>query len=124
MNKVTLPKDVAQSITLLREQGWSNVRIACALNDGHAIEGSSVGKLRKFAYVDGDNEDVLLSALVNGYEIECTPEEKLREYYEGLVEVCNDTLNDNLTRDLAAYESAGVFKTLDILGITIEGINA
>ncbi len=122
MNKVTLPKEVAEAITLLRELWWSNVRIACALNDGHAIEGSSVGKLRKFAYVDGDNEDLILFALVNGYEIERTPEERLREYYGHHADKCRGIIG--VERLEHVLKATAIKHTLDILGITIEGINA
>lgn len=125
MEKVTLPKEVAEAISALREIGWSNVRIASALEHGNASDGSNVGMLRKFAYVDGDNEDLILAALVNGYEIEKTPEEQIRELYEGTKD--NYPSKTSLNEWGEGY-CAGVLNTVEnilyILGIEVEGINA
>lgn len=136
MEMVTLPKEVAEAISALREIGWSNVRIASALEHGKASDGSNVGMLRKFAYVDGDNEDLILAALVNGYKVEKTPEEQIRELYEEAEEQIREIYeekNDNYHNE-NSYDKwrkgyyEGVLNTvkniLDILGIEVEGINA
>jgi hypothetical protein len=59
-----------------------------------------------------------MQALICGYEVEQTPEDRLREYYERLDK-----------RPLSEtppgwYTARGVCNTLDILGITIAGVNA
>lgn len=59
------------------------------------------------------DDNSLLSALINGYEIAKTPEDKLRYYYRSL---------DMRSRE--ADEAYGINTALDILGIKIEGINA
>ncbi|NUJ16264.1 DUF1642 domain-containing protein [Bacillus glycinifermentans] len=50
-----------------------------------------------------------LAALINGYEVEKTPEDKVREYFVNLSESC---------------DRRAVISTLNLLGIKIEGVNA
>ncbi|WP_142385078.1 hypothetical protein [Cytobacillus massiliigabonensis] len=68
--------------------------------------------------------ETLMSALVNGYEIEKTPEEKIRDYYYGLkgTECSLELRGQSGSQFRQGWQS--VRETLDILGITIEGINA
>jgi len=55
----------------------------------------------------------IAAALINGYEVEKTPEEKVREYYE------------SYGGSPSAMEwKEAVQDTLDLLGIKIEGVNA
>jgi len=122
MNKVTLPKEVAEAIEGLRRLGKSNCDIISSVIG--RIYGKNSKVVRDYAECSNDNFEDILSALVNGYEIERTPEEKLREYYEGL-----KSSEDSL--EIAGYSGSqfrqgwqSVENTLDILGITIEGINA
>jgi hypothetical protein len=65
-----------------------------------------------------DKPDELLSALVNGYEIENSPEDKVREYYERLRTYSRDG-NGPYEAQMYSIES-----TLNFLGIKIEGVNA
>ncbi|MEC0718978.1 hypothetical protein P8882_01655 [Bacillus haynesii] len=55
----------------------------------------------------------LAAALINGYEVEKTPEEKVREYYESYG-----------GSPSAMERKEAVQDTLDLLGIEIEGVNA
>jgi Protein of unknown function (DUF1642). len=114
-DKVKLPREVAEAIEDLRKDHYDNR----ALID-EIYEGAARPVLQAYAET---NFDTLLNALINGYEIEKSPEEKVREYYEGLIETKQDLSNDDYTRELAAYEASGVSKTLDLLGIKIEGVN-
>ena len=121
-DKVKLPREVAEAIEDLRKDHYDNR----ALID-EIYEGAARPVLQAYAET---NFDTLLNALVNGYEIEKSPaeleaerKEKVREYYEGLIETKQDLSNDDYTRELAAYEASGVSKTLDLLGIKIEGVN-
>ncbi|QYG88290.1 hypothetical protein [Bacillus atrophaeus] len=59
----------------------------------------------------------LAAALVNGYEIEKTPEEKVREYFEKLWTCCCGT-------DEIEIAEETIINTLNLLGIKIEGVNA
>lgn len=58
--------------------------------------------------------DTLIRALYIGYEIEKTPEEQLAEHYRK-ISTSNQEYNAGICN--------GIRKTLQILGITIEGVN-
>ncbi|MDI3411819.1 hypothetical protein QKW52_22595 [Bacillus sonorensis] len=64
-----------------------------------------------------------LAALINGYEVEKTPEEKVREYYEELIRDKRVAFD---YEEQLSYEnmSHAVRETLNLLGIKIEGVNA
>lgn len=68
----------------------------------------------------------LAAALINGYEVEKTPEEKVREYYEEAQRRCKARSETGDIEGLwyNAGRGYGVVDTLDILGIKIEGVNA
>ncbi|WP_440097455.1 hypothetical protein [Bacillus paralicheniformis] len=65
---------------------------------------------------------VLASALINGYEVEKTPEETVREYYEKL---CDGYDRAQFHEDKGKYllMKRSVRRTLDALGVQIAGIN-
>ncbi|MCP1355430.1 DUF1642 domain-containing protein [Aneurinibacillus migulanus] len=102
MEKVKLPKEVAKSIEDLREIGADNWDIVFTFASGDEYHNHLV----EFAK---EHTDRFLQALVNGYEIEMTPEEKVYEYYH------EHTENSD--------EKVGVCRTLNLLGIKIEGVN-
>ncbi|ASB64746.1 hypothetical protein ACWGRE_07365 [Bacillus velezensis] len=72
-----------------------------------------------------DDMDVttLAAALINGYEIEGTPEDRVREYYDELQEKQRTAQSRGVTFSLEC-EREGVINTLNLLGIKIEGVNA
>lgn len=116
--KVLLPREVAEEIERFRKKGYGNftiMRLAFeAYSDSLAI--------RKWAFDSNGRgtPDLLIKALVNGYEIEETPEEKLRQYYSNV----NEEFNELLGSDSRLYGVLeGIENTLDILGIEIPGIN-
>ncbi|MED0704897.1 hypothetical protein [Aneurinibacillus aneurinilyticus] len=115
MDKVKLPKEVAQAIETLENAEITTFGIICSLAHerwGHSEHVSDAHKvLRRFSFGNsGGNTDIILKALVNGYELELTPEEKVYEYYH------EHTENSD--------EKVGVCRTLNLLGIKIEGVNA
>lgn len=65
----------------------------------------------------------IAAALINGYEVEKTPEEKVREYYD---ELCDKFDHACWSSDELEYgcKKQAVRETLDKLGIKIEGVNA
>ncbi|XAG96631.1 hypothetical protein U9I19_000220 [Bacillus phage KKP_4049] len=68
----------------------------------------------------------LATALINGYEVEKTPEEQIKEYHEEALK-CHRESKYEWDVESMQYHSGridGVRKTLDILGIKIEGVNA
>lgn len=123
LTKVTIPKEIAEAIEKTRRDYKSNYVIL------HQVRGSLVTPhhltLKHWAFdIRGEGSpDLLMEALVNGYEIERTPHEELREYYEVIHE---DIERNDYGLGLYRAEGAaeGVLKTLNILGITVEGINA
>ncbi|MED1923485.1 hypothetical protein [Bacillus velezensis] len=65
----------------------------------------------------------LAAALVNGYEVEATPEDRVREYFAELQEKERAAQSRGVTFSLEC-EREGVINTLNLLGIKIEGVNA
>ena len=123
MNREIIPKEVAGAIENLRKEEMNNYAImACAQ---HANSDEDLLVIKDWAFeceAYGGNTDKLMRALVNGYEIEKTPEEKVQEYYlsvKGLAERSKDTN----TKAEHESELLGIKTTLDKLGIVIEGVN-
>jgi hypothetical protein len=112
MNKVTLPKEVAEELEYALEHERSN-----SILFAEVIAGVYEKLHAHFEY----DTDSLMSALVNGYEVEQTPEEKVREYYEGYKRM-------EAWRGHDGHDARGavdiIETTLDLLGIKISGVNA
>lgn len=106
--RVTVAKEIAEAITKMRAEGLSNFSI---MRQAHGAEVSKTYlTVKRWAFEDGGgSSDLLMQALVNGYTIEKSPEDKVREYYANLSRVC---------------DKFAVKDTLDILGIKIEGVSA
>lgn len=122
--KVTIPAEVADVIENLRDPSgghvFSNAEIiALASKTGGALHSDTV-TLQKIAF------DTLLAALVNGYERERAPEEYVRDLYRGLkeeAEFARTTLGTDY--GMSADRARRVMeRTLNALGIKIEGVNA
>src|SRR5690554_4232723 len=120
MDKVKLPKEVAEAIDGLRDEGCENQQILELI---YKTDMSAFAiRLTGFVMIHGF--DTLLQALVNGYEVYETPEDKVREYAELLrVQHINATAGRNDTSSPYGDELRGCMKTLDKLGIQIEGVN-
>lgn len=67
MTKVTIPKEIADEIELLRREGNSDSQIV------FAIESCCAGGILNEYYFDVGTSDELMQALVNGYQVEETP---------------------------------------------------
>jgi hypothetical protein len=125
MQKVNLPKEVAEAIESFRAQGWADyLLVQCTFDftqKPHAVVEKETAVLRKhFANVGGDKK--LFSALVNGYEIEeKSPEEAVRDYYDKLHgQVYNGSFAPVVGK---SAELSGLLQTLDLLGKKIRGVN-
>jgi DNA-binding Lrp family transcriptional regulator len=122
--RVTLPREVAEAIEKLRENGVRNFAIihsALKLSEASAEEKViSDWVTENFQ----DNLDALIIALVNGYEIEKSPEDKVREYYEEMREVFKSTIDGSYDEEYLRGIIHGVVKTLNLLDIKIPGVNA
>lgn len=117
--KVNLPKEVADAIEYYRGRGFSDASIiATAVTNAGA--GSYAKVLVYFVTSGENNSDELMRALVNGFAIEQTPEECVREYWEDIMTRWADA--NDIDR---YYEGShdGIQTVLGILGIKIEGVN-
>lgn len=111
---VKLPREVAEAIERFRNIGCDNASIIYTFASGEDKNNID------FANYAADNFDTLLQALVNGYEVEQTPEEKVREYYE--LNKPDEYMNQNQFNIQAAVRE-GVLNTLNLLNIKIKGVN-
>lgn len=124
MMKALVTEEQARSIEFLRGVGYSDEKIMSmyvddALGYIEMQHGRSVGCLYDL--------DALrfATALVNGYEVEKTPEEKIKEYYEEVLRSQRES-QDEADIESAEYCSGvidGVTETLTILGVDIKGVN-
>lgn len=126
MNKEILPKEVAEAIEKLRAEKMNNYAImVCAQ---HAKCDENLLVIQDWAFdceAYSGNTDKLMRALVNGYEIEKTPEENVREYYESIERMAKRMHEraDHEEESHALSELVGIKTTLNKLGIAIEGVN-
>jgi hypothetical protein len=121
VEKVKLPKDVAETIEIIRKANKHPIRstmdfIYCEGEDWDFHEPSIT--LKKYCEMDRSQRiENIVVALVNGYEIEPSPEEKVKAYYD---EQSNVFSKDQLRQDNTPY---AIRKVLNLLGIEIEGVN-
>ena len=118
MTKVKLPKEVAEAIERERSSGFSEQQIL-TFPWADYLEGSDRFVIQVYRRVNFDN---LVRALYNGYEVEKTPEDNLREYY-GRIKDDIDRYDYGTSLIEAEAKRCAVNVVLRILGITIEGIN-
>jgi hypothetical protein len=121
--KVTLPREVAEAIDAAREAGKGDnrlIQVACSAERILYDYDRAI-----YEWCRDDNLIRFVGALVNGYEVEQTPEDKVRELYQS-VEIALDRIFDPKDREqirLSGYQD-GITDTLDVLGIKISGVNA
>ncbi|MGM0967011.1 MAG: hypothetical protein ACQEWR_00415 [Bacillota bacterium] len=114
--KPEITKEQAEAIEYLRELGRDDDYILS--NHGEYIRHCTV--LNELSIVS------LAAALINGYEIIMSSEEKVRKYYEYLERRWGEARYkiDVESRLHFTSKMDGVRETLDRLGIKIEGVNA
>ena len=119
-SKITVPPSVATAIRFFTDLAdTKHEAFADILSLGYESERSQL----ILCHFDG-NYDELMEALICGYQIEKSPEEKVREYYSQLMWIYNDADYGTIEEISPESEMRGIVKTLDILGIKIEGVNA
>jgi hypothetical protein len=116
---VVLPREVAEAIEGLREKGWNNAWLI-QIPFKKELGGEKIGTIKKYAM---GNLETYMTALINGYEIEKSPEEKVREYYESHMNQVE--LTEHLSYEEGYVDGVidAVEETLNLLGIKIEGVN-
>lgn len=127
--KVVLPREVAEAIDTMRKSGYKDYEIL--RNAGGDNTGTPNKVIRGWAFSvrSVGSADLLMQALVNGYEVEKTPEEKMQKKYQDHAE----TASFYVGKKLDIYESQqeryssgyvrGVKDFADFYGIKIEGVN-
>ena len=121
MNKVVLTKEQAKSMDELIETWGTDVDEKYRNKTLIREKTENLWFSSEYQSAKTIPDEDFIAALHYGYEVENTPEEKLREYWEGLNE-----LHDGGARfpDDYGIIMTGVQETLRILGIKIEGVNA
>ncbi|MGD7032721.1 hypothetical protein ACPZJV_16420 [Bacillus velezensis] len=109
--KPTITKEQAEALDAQKFANYEEYILIAACSG--EFEGTSIGELDIMT---------LAAALVNGYEVEATPEEKVREFYKDF-EVDPQTFPAET--HFRNKECQRVIKsTLNLLGIKVEGVNA
>ncbi|MFF2413473.1 hypothetical protein [Bacillus safensis] len=117
--KPEITKEQAEAIEFLRNY-YTNGQILdqFIMNGIGNILGHDCGSLSDLEPIE------LASALINGYEIVMTPEEKVRAYYESNYAKHEKSKPFSGEDHYTIGVSQGIKRTLDYLGIKIEGVNA
>lgn len=116
MRKIILSKEQAEAIKLAIADYGSD-QVMDEFPNGFKWAGS-------LAPLNELHASELARALYIGYEVEQTPEDRLHEYYMHIEKMKSKYGLFSEERMRYLSEEVGMRKTLDILGITIEGINA
>jgi hypothetical protein len=111
--KAKLPKNVADAIDYYRSFNMTNRALLEEIYDPQANQSGQA--INRWLCGNDERYDVLYTALVNGYEVELTPEDKVRERYNLYI-----SCEDRKERGMAI----GIKEALNILGIKISGVNA
>ncbi|MEC1690296.1 hypothetical protein P9E05_01990 [Bacillus mojavensis] len=122
--KPTITKEQAEAIEVLRStHDLSDEWFLLEYADVHFGSGPEIPEFGPIASMD---IMTLAAALVNGYEVEKTPEEKVREYYEAVQNLREERYlaGDTEGKRFHAGALVGICTTLGIFGIKIEGVNA
>ena len=119
MEKVKLPKEIAEAVQI-KFDNYSQEGMAYMM-----LEFSSIDSVIS-NWIDHETENIvkLSQFLVDLYKTVQSPEDKVREYAELLrLKHINATAGRNDTSSPYGDELRGCMKTLDKLGITLEGVN-
>lgn len=116
MEKVKLPRAVAKAIEHYSKPTLAYTKYGVL--DCIVGESTDVALNARKALIENYDEgmcwDVLMNAIVNGYEVEVTAEDKVRDLYD----------NPDIHNYNPISWKMGIKVTLDALGIKIEGVNA
>lgn len=110
-----IPREVSEAIEELRGFGYSNRTIVKHVHDA-VFETTPAGIIKGYAVQDDRVYNEFLVAILHGYTVEKTPEEKVREFYEYFA------VDASCSPEDAACAHA-IASTLDLLDIKIPGVN-
>ncbi|UNY40660.1 hypothetical protein KLEB271_gp36 [Bacillus phage vB_BauS_KLEB27-1] len=112
--KPEITKEQAEAISYLRGLGRDDEYIL----RNHGVYVRHCAVLNELSRVS------LAAALINGYAIEKSLEQKVREYYEANYAKHERSKPFSDDDYYTTGVSAGISRTLDLLGVKIEGVNA
>ena len=115
IEKVKLPRDVAEVIERYRGLGCTNEGFV------HDHIKSGIYHVQDAA-LSGFNLDTLIRALYIGYEVETTPEEKVYEWFKAMQLNKNSAVTHVAKSNYDIMMTAGL-QILECLGIKIKGVN-
>lgn len=116
IKKPVITKEQANSIENIRREG--------VLNDEDILRNHG-----KFTCTDACLNDLafmtLAAALINGYEVDKTPEETIREYFKELSKDIQHYLEfgERKLAETKMEERATALKILDLLGMKVVGVD-
>lgn len=129
MEKVTLPRKVAESLEKLGQR-YSRKNILAILLKGHLTGDVYAGEYQEEISILRSMEfDDILLALANGYEIEDEPitvtvtEEMQNKFRRKFLRHGEKTKDTGVTSVIAKARQIGMVEALEILGIKIHGVN-
>lgn len=118
--KVKIPKDVAGAIVEFRKHYKDGAEFDLELIKREGWIYTDI--IRAFTSESRTNLELYFAALVNGYEVEETPEERILESYHRKMASANNPCSSNWKNSVGFAD--GIKFTLNELGIKIEGVNA
>lgn len=115
MEKVILPREVARAIERLKGFGDDADMVETHVKNPNGWVADPI--------LNGLPLETFISALYIGYEIEKSPEDNLRDYFE---KVKDDRRFSGIypAQRFRDGKMEGIHATLNILGIKIEGVNS
>ncbi|MFO1442917.1 hypothetical protein KDN24_06765 [Bacillus sp. Bva_UNVM-123] len=134
MNKVILPYKIVRPLEFIRktlgedilykiENLLSHYKSSTKYNDDVQLQ-NSINAVVNYVRESNQNRLNYYNALVDGYLFEFnTPEDKLHAYYHDLIQCENCLENNGQSGSQFRQGWQSVKRTLEILGVEIEGIN-
>lgn len=120
MDKVKLPKEVSNQVEALRRCSYSNWSILNFI-EKNGVQGA-VFKNWISEETEEPNErfDIFLQALVNGYEVEETPEEQIKAHF---LKHWENQKTLSVDRETSRVICTTISNVLNALNIKIVGVN-
>lgn len=120
MSTVTVSKEVAEAIEYLQKD------VEYGFSEFMRVKSQSGWTTSKASPLNKVEIKTLASALINGYQVEKSPEEQVREFYDK----CRT--NSEIAYEQGEYRQSeylngqvnGISLTLQMLGIKIKGVNS
>jgi len=87
--KVKVSRDIAEAIEDVRSSSYTDFEIIRDIveDKGKSVYGTKMPVLIKFAKYSSENQQTLILALVNGYEVEKTEQEKVIAHFKSHLEI-------------------------------------